>query len=42
MRTEFKAWKAGRNRMNAIVNWQVTIEETRIKQIRWYPPWWDG
>ena len=39
MRNEVKAWKAEINRMNAIVNGQVTVEETRIKQIRRYPPW---
>lgn len=39
MRNEVKAWKAEKNRMNAIVNGQVTVEETRIKQIRRYPPW---
>lgn len=37
MRNEVKAWESGRNRMNAIVNWQFTSEDARIKLNRLYP-----
>jgi len=37
MRNEVKAWESGRNRMNAIVNWQFTAEDARIKLNRLYP-----
>jgi hypothetical protein len=37
MRNEVKAWELGRNRMNAIVNWQFTAEDARIKLNRLYP-----
>jgi DDE superfamily endonuclease len=37
MRNEVKAWESGRNMMNAIVNWQFTAEDARIKLNRLYP-----
>lgn len=37
MRNEVKAWESGRNRLNAIVSWQFTAEDARIKLNRLYP-----
>ena len=37
MRNEVKAWESGRNRLNAIVRWQFTAEDARIKLNRLYP-----
>lgn len=37
MRTEVKAWEAARNNLKAVVNWQFTTEDARIKLKRLYP-----
>ncbi len=37
MRKEVKAWESARNRMKAVVNWQFTTKNARIKLKRLYP-----
>lgn len=37
MRTEVKAWERSRNEMKAVVNWQFTTKDARIKLKRLYP-----
>jgi hypothetical protein len=34
---EVKAWEDARNNMNAIINWQFTTENARIKLRKLYP-----
>jgi hypothetical protein len=37
MQNEVKAWQTHRNNKEAIVNWQFTNEDARIKLKRLYP-----
>lgn len=37
MRTEVKAWESARNGLEAVVNWQFTTKDARIKLKRLYP-----
>lgn len=37
MRSEVSAWETARNRLKAVVNWQFTTEDARIKLKRLYP-----
>ena len=37
MKEEVKAWESHRNNKNAVINWQFTTQDARIKLKRLYP-----
>jgi hypothetical protein len=37
MEEETKAWESHRNNKNAVINWQFTTQDARIKLKRLYP-----